>query len=241
MSGPENAAGLRSFDIGDELPKEYEELLLHLLEAHNENFGAQWYKDHLKYLFDSAMDLAPDPETRFRMAQFIADEASHGWMFYSITQEMGIDTSGWGAKVNVFEDILETWPDYVFFNALGDLAGTFQATQFAASSFLPLARIGPTVVRDEWGHSKMGELHLRNLCATAEGKATAQAYLARWWPLTLDMFGRSDSTRNVRYRAWGLKQLTNAELRQQFQDHAERLLRDVGLEVPDAQQGRKYL
>lgn len=231
----------RKFDLGDELPGEFKDLLLHLLEAHNENWGADWYKDHLKYLFNQAMDFGPDPETRFRMTQFLADEASHGWMFYTVTQDMGIDTKNWGVKVNIFNDILESWPDYVMFNTLGDLAGAFQATQFTGSSYLPLARVGAKVERDEWGHARMGELHLQNLCATPEGKKQAQEYLNKWWPLSLDMFGRSDSTRNERYRFWGLKQETNGALREKFRIVATDLLLKAGLEVPDPLVGRKYL
>ncbi len=242
MQGAQTAAAstyARTYEMGDELPGEYRELLLHLLEAHNENFGSEWYRNHLKYLFDQAMDLAPDPESRFRMAQFLGDEATHGWMFYTLTREMGVDTSAWGIKLKVFDDHLQSWPDYVFFNALGDLAGTYQATQMANSSFLPLARVGKKVERDEWGHSKMGELHLKNLCATPEGKAQAQEALKRWWPVALDMFGFSNSKRNERYRYWGIKQQTNGELRERFRKHARPMLERNGLVVPDDNAGRK--
>lgn len=83
------------------MPEEYRNLLLHLLEAHNENWGSDWYKDHLKYLFNYAMDFTPDPETRSRMTQFLADEASHGWMFYTVNQYMSVDVGNCGVKDNI--------------------------------------------------------------------------------------------------------------------------------------------
>jgi 1,2-phenylacetyl-CoA epoxidase catalytic subunit len=55
------------------------------------------------------------------------------------------------------------------------------------------------------------------------------------------MFGRSESNRADRYRYWGLKRRTNAEAREQYLAEVNPLIEGMGLEVPDALAGRKYL
>jgi 1,2-phenylacetyl-CoA epoxidase catalytic subunit len=57
----------------------------------------------------------------------------------------------------------------------------------------------------------------------------------------LDMFGRSESTRDRRYVYWGLKRRTNAEARNEFIQEVDPLIRKLGLKVPDPLKGRQYL
>jgi ring-1,2-phenylacetyl-CoA epoxidase subunit PaaA len=62
-----------------------------------------------------------------------------------------------------------------------------------------------------------------------------------WWPMTLDMFGRTDSTRNKRYRAWGLKKHTNGQLREAFIEDTVPQIEALGLDVPDHLENRRFL
>ena len=87
-----------------------------------------------------------------------------------------------------------------------------------------------------YGHEKMKEL-----CADAKGKQQAQLALNRWLPLGLDMFGRSDSRRSERYIEWGLKRRTNNEARMGYMEEVRPLIAELGLEIPDEREGRKYL
>jgi ring-1,2-phenylacetyl-CoA epoxidase subunit PaaA len=59
--------------------------------------------------------------------------------------------------------------------------------------------------------------------------------------MTLDMFGASNSQRNKRYRAWGLKKHTNEQLRTAFIANTVPQIQALGLEVPDHFAGRRYL
>ena len=87
----------------------------------------------------------------------------------------------------------------------------------------------------------MGYVHLRAICETPAGKADAQRLLAKWYPVALDMFGRSDSKREEAYLRWGLKKLGNEEMRQAYIREVRPLLEGLGLKVPDEKFNRKFL
>jgi len=72
------------------------------------------------------------------------------------------------------------------------------------------------------------------------GKITPNA-LNRWYPLALDMFGRSESWRSERYIEWGIKRRTNAEARAAYIEEVNPLIAEFGLAVPDEKKGRLYL
>ena len=55
------------------------------------------------------------------------------------------------------------------------------------------------------------------------------------------MFGRSDSDNSKIYVQWGIKGKTNEELRQQYIADTVPLIKELGLEVPDHMENRKYL
>src|SRR5438270_712449 len=73
------------------------------------------------------------------------------------------------------------------------------------------------------------------------GKTFAQSKLEKWYPAGLDMFGKSDSTRQYDYIRWGLRRRSNAEMRQAFQDEVDALLRSIGLTPPDPLANRRFL
>jgi ring-1,2-phenylacetyl-CoA epoxidase subunit PaaA len=82
---------------------------------------------------------------------------------------------------------------------------------------------------------------VRGLCQTDSGKQQAQTALNRWWAVSLDVFGRSESARSRQYTKWRLRQYTNAEARQKFIAMAVPKLLQLGLVVPDEHANRKFL
>jgi 1,2-phenylacetyl-CoA epoxidase catalytic subunit len=74
-----------------------------------------------------------------------------------------------------------------------------------------------------------------------EARARVQRAVNFWYMTGLDMFGKSDSKRAERYRAWGLKRRTNAAAREQYLAEVNPLIESMGLQVPDPLAGRKYL
>ena len=59
-----------------------------------------------------------------------------------------------------------------------------------------------------------------------------QAAIDQYYPLLPAFFGRSKSTNNEIYRKWGIKQRTNDEMREDFQERARALVE--GLARPAA-------
>lgn len=233
-----------SFEVGDTFPDEYATLLFKLLTEHGEVITSPSYMAFIKRLLDAGMAMAPTEMERVRTANFYAEEVRHGYIFHNLLQELGwgsIPEESSAVKFEAFNLPMETWCDLAYLNCLTDRVGVYQAREWVASSYQPLSRIAGGIVRDERGHSNLGFQRLKNLCKTDEGRQEANEKLRTWWPAALDMFGRSDSRRNERYRYWGLKQHTNEELRQEYIAETAPLLAGLGLDVPDETTGRKYL
>jgi len=73
-----------------------------------------------------------------------------------------------------------------------------------------------------------------------ESKERVQRALNYWYAKGLDMFGRSDSRRSDRYIYWGLKRRTNVQAREQYMKEVNSLIQQMGLQVPDPNDGRIY-
>jgi Uncharacterized conserved protein len=73
-----------------------------------------------------------------------------------------------------------------------------------------------------------------------DGKAKAQKAVDYWYIRALDMFGRTGSKRSDRYRYWGLKRRSNDQARQDYMNEVNPILKKIGLNVPDPNQGRRY-
>ncbi len=234
-----------SFEATDDLPDEYRSLLLKLLTEHGEVITSRSYLAFIDSLRDRSFDLAPSEIEKVRTANFWAEEVRHGFTFYTLLSELGaeaiVEQESTTVKFEAFNVPLESWCDIAYLNCLTDRVGVYQAGEWAESSYLPLARVSAGIVRDERGHANLGYQRLKALCETSDGLAEASRRITYWWPAALDMFGRSGSRRNDRYRYWGLKKCTNEELRNQFTAEARPLLEELAIEVPPDEEGRSYL
>jgi len=233
----------REFEATDPLPDEYRQLLYKVLKVAADTETSLLFPetDWLKHI----IDLAPTPEERIRITRLYWEELNHGWLFYKIWQELGVTPTASDYATNreiYFADTsLDTWTDVALMNCLADRVGLYQYTNMEGCSYRPLARIVPKIGKDETGHARMGYENLKQLCATPETRRAAQEKLATWYPVALDMFGRSDSRREGAYMEWGLKKHRNEELRQAYIREVRPLLEGLGLEVPDERAGRRFL
>ena len=82
---------------------------------------------------------------------------------------------------------------------------------------------------------------MEETCRTPKGKAETQEKLYTWYPAALDTFGTSTSKRNPRYIYWGLKIMSNEDLRQNYKRYADEKIRSLGLAVPDEFANRRFL
>jgi ring-1,2-phenylacetyl-CoA epoxidase subunit PaaA len=223
---------------------DYREAVVRLLKETGELASNPEHQKVMKQLA-AMVDIAPTPADRIRIAEYYADEMRHGYIFEGLLQELGVDTTDPTMYTSIealnMLDQVNHWESLAAFSTMLDRAGGMQLLDYADSSYGPLARAGMFVGRDERGHAAMGLQHLRNACATEDGKARAQEGVDQWYPVALDMFGTSTGRRQWKYIEWGLKTKSNEELRQEFIAEIDPILTSLGLTVPDRAANRKFL
>jgi ring-1,2-phenylacetyl-CoA epoxidase subunit PaaA len=200
---------------------------------------------------DAMLPSAPTQIDQLIVARTAAEEIDHFRKFARLAGDIGVDTAYILSRPNqeryleAFRGTITTWEDFAVFGFLIDRVGKYQLEEFIGCSYAPLSRIleHPSRVMDEEeGHIDFGTTRTAEMAAKGdESRARVQKSVNFWYVTGLDMFGRSDSKRAERYRTWGLKRRTNAQARQQYINEVNPLIEGMGLEVPDALQGRKYL
>ena len=234
-------AGPRQFNEGDELPDEYQELLIKLIYNHAEILDSKPYAAMIESQWQLAQKMAPTQLDLMMMARFHYEELNHGFIFSKILRGLGVDFENFELRQYLFEYDRQDWLDLAFHHFLASKVGVMQIAEWNDMSYGPVANVVPRVFREERGHAGMGYRHLREMCADEKTRKEANERIKTWWPMTLDMFGRSDSTRNKRYRAWRLKKHTNAQLRDAFIKDTIPQIEALGLDVPDHLENRRFL
>ncbi len=233
--------GPRQFKEGDELPQEYRELLVKLIYNHAEILDSKPYRDMIDSQWEVAKREYPTLKDLAMMARFNYEEFNHGYIFSNILNGLGGKFEKFELRQYLFEFPKQTWMDLALHHFLASKVGVMQIAEWADSSYEPIAQVVPRVFREERGHAGMGYTHLAEMVRDPKRRAEAQGKLDIWWPMALDMFGNSGSTRNKRYRAWGLKKNTNEQLRDAFIANTVPQVEALGLEVPDHLANRRYL
>lgn len=230
-------------DFGKQDP-EYQDLLRRVLaiQADCEIGGPNLYvKDILPN--------APSTVDQLVVARTAAEEIDHFRKMARLAGDIGVDVSyvlNWPNEkryVEAFRGKITTWEDYAVFGFLIDRVGRYQLEEFIECTYAPLDRVvqDSQVIREEEGHIDFGTNKTAEYAAKGgESKERIQRALNYWYVKGLDMFGRSESKRSERYRYWGLKRRTNAEARQQYMDEVKALIQQMGLQIPDPNEGRLY-
>ncbi|MFY9806022.1 MAG: Phenylacetic acid catabolic protein, partial [Pseudonocardiaceae bacterium] len=102
-----------------------------------------------------------------------------------------------------------------------------------ASTYAPLRHEAGIILKEEARHFGYGKRLMRN--AFDEGgpaRDRAQEALTRFYPMTLDMFGRSASRRGRDAVRWGLRQHDNGELRELYKTEIAQHIEGIGYKVP---------
>ena len=227
----------------DKMDAEYRELLGRVvtIQADCEIGGPHLY---VKDILPSA----PTKVDQLMVARTAAEEMDHYPQDRSCRGDMGVDVSfvlSWPNQkryLDAFRGIIKTWEDFAIFGFFIDRVGRYQLEEFRGCSYKPLARILPQIMKEEIGHIGYGQSKTTELAAKGdEAREKVQGALNFWYVKALDMFGRSDSTRDQRYLHWGLKRRTNAQAREEFIQEVNPLIEKIGLEIPDPLKGRQYI
>jgi len=231
------------FDEGEPLPGEYKELLIKMLRHEGERAGNKSFLGFMATCLDIAEALFPTAEAKLLKAEYLAEELKHAIMFHRIAVGLQHDFALRDVPYAHYAFHLprETWADDAFFHFFVDLNGAFHARDWRESSYVPLAKMSPTVERDELGHSEMGYYFLGEIVSDRRGRELARRLLLKWYPAALDMFGRSDSSNAPKFIHWGLKSVGNAEIRQAYKTYVDRKLVALGFEPPDERANRRFL
>jgi ring-1,2-phenylacetyl-CoA epoxidase subunit PaaA len=191
---------------------------------------------------------APSKTDQLMVARTAAEELDHFRKIARVGGEMGVDVSfvlSWPNQkryLDAFRGIIQTWEDFAVFGFLIDRVGRYQLEEFMGCTYQPLERILPQIMKEEIGHIGYGQSKTAELAAGGdEAREKVQKALDFWYVKALDMFGRSDSTRDRRYLHWGLKRRTNAQAREEFIQEVNPLIEKIGLKIPDPLKGRQYL
>jgi ring-1,2-phenylacetyl-CoA epoxidase subunit PaaA len=227
----------------EKMDAEYRDLLARVLtiQADCEIGGPHLYVKDI-------LPTAPSKTDQLLVARTAAEEIDHYRKIARVAGDIGVDVSPVLSQPNqkryldAFRGVIRTWEDFAVFGFLIDRVGRYQLEEFFGSTYRPLEEILPKVVKEEIGHIGYGESKTAEMAARGgESKDKVQRAVDFWYIKALDMFGRSDSTRDQRYIYWGLKRRTNAQARDEFIREVDPLILKMGLTVPDPLQGRQYL
>ena len=228
------------------MPEEYRTLLSRVLriQADCEIGGPHLYVS--QWLLS-----APTAEDQWKVAKTAAEEIEHFHKINQLLNQIGMDASDRlfvqkaDRYVDAFRREMPTWADWAVFGMLIDRVGQFQLDEFVDCSYLPLARLLPPhdnqILEEEQGHVNFGLLKVMELGRTDEGREQVQAAVNRWYVTALDMFGRTESRRSKSYIEWGIKRRTNLEARHEYITEVNPILEKLGLDIPDADRGRKFV
>ncbi len=226
------------------MPDEYQELAKRLMLVHAE--GELTGSDDYTQIF---YHLAPNAYELRVCCERAAEEIDHYVLTAEVLSDIGVDCSHM-LKQNMYERPLyptdfvrdiRTWMERGMFSLLGETVVLYHMLEFKESSYKPFADIFPRIISEENVHVAHGRRIIEEACKTEDGKAEAQAALDRFWPIALDLFGRSDSKRSPLYIKWGLRKTSNADLRNSFIRKTRKKMQTLGLVCPDDNLGRKFV
>ncbi|MDF3835384.1 phenylacetate-CoA oxygenase subunit PaaI [Cupriavidus basilensis] len=236
---------VQSAEAFHQMPNEYQALATHLMLVHTE--GELTGADDYTRIF---YPLAPTALEKFVCCERAAEEMNHYMLGAAVLQELGIDTSHMLGQDMMERPLypnelvrgVETWMERGIFSFLGEAVVLDHLLEFAESSYQPFAKIFiDQIIKDEHIHVAHGYRIVKQACEAPAGRAAAQEALNRFWPIVLDLCGKTDSVRTPLYVEWGLRQTTNAELRDRFIRKTRPRLQSLGLAVPDDLVNRRYL
>lgn len=226
------------------MPEEYQDLVVHQMMAHTEGelSGAD---DYLELFYP----MTNDPYEKQVCFERGGEEVDHYRKGAAVLADLGKDAK-FMMDVPLQERSLyateavkriDNWPERGFFSMLGEAAVLDILEEMQESSYKPVAEMCPGVIKEEKVHVAHGFRIIRGLCETAEGRAQAQKALLRWWPVSLDVFGKSTSRRSQLHVKWRLRKYTNAQARERFIERQVPKLQKLGLEVPPHEANRLFL
>ena len=188
---------------------------------------------------------APTLKRKAILLAKVQDEAGHGLYLYAAGETLGTSRdqmldalhTGKAKYSSIFNYPTLTWADVGVIGWLVDGAAIMNQIPLCRCSYAPYARAMVRVCREESFHQRQGYDSLLTMMqkGTAAQRAMVQDATNRWWWPSLMMFGPPDdqSPNTAQSMRWGIKRLTNDELRQKFVNATVEQARILGVTLPD--------
>ena len=187
---------------------------------------------------------APSLKRKAILMAKVQDEAGHGLYLYSAAETLGTSRdqmldalhTGRAKYSSIFNYPTLTWADVGVIGWLVDGAAIMNQIPLCRCSYGPYARAMVRVCKEESFHQRQGyEALLVMMTGTQEQKAMVQDAVNRWWWKCLAMFGPpdADSPNSAQGMRWGIKRISNDDLRQKFVDATVPQAKVLGVTLPD--------
>lgn len=184
---------------------------------------------------------APGIDDKIRLTRFQAEELRHFKLVAPLMVELGVDMDAYvrdrqraGARFTGDEaDIrVDDWIDATLFNFLIDRAATFQLSEYARGSYLPLAEANKLILKDEERHKNYGEICLEQMCKDEATRAEIQRRFKKWFVASMRIFGRPGTAGNRYCLEVGLKQRDSGDIAAAYLDSIRPVMARCGLRFP---------
>lgn len=188
---------------------------------------------------------APTLKRKAILLAKVQDEGGHGLYLYAAAETLGSSRdqmlhalhTGKAKYSSIFNYPTLTWADVGVIGWLVDGAAIMNQTPLCRCSYGPYARAMIRVCKEESFHQRQGYESL--LVMMKEGTQAQQDMVQdavnRWWWKCLAMFGPpdSESPNSEQGMRWGIKRISNDDLRQRFVDATIPQAAVLGVSVPD--------
>jgi len=228
----------RKIEPQDRMPDAYRKTLVRQISqhAHSEVVGmlpeGNW------------VTRAPSLKRKAILLAKVQDEGGHGLYLYSAAETLGVSRAemvdalhaGKAKYSSIFNYPALTWADMGAIGWLVDGAAIMNQIPLCRCSYGPYARAMIRICKEESFHQRQGyDIMLALARGTPQQKAMAQDALNRWWWPVVMMFGPSDtdSVHSAQTMRWGIKRISNDDLRQKFIDATVPQAELLGLAIPD--------
>ncbi|TFY99531.1 1,2-phenylacetyl-CoA epoxidase subunit PaaA [Ramlibacter rhizophilus] len=222
----------------DWMPEAYRKTLLRQISqhAHSEVVGmlpeGNW------------ISRAPSLKRKAILLAKVQDEGGHGLYLYSAAETLGTSRdqmvealhAGKAKYSSIFNYPTLTWADVGVIGWLVDGAAIMNQVPICRCSYGPYARAMIRICKEESFHQRQGFESLMTLMAgTPAQREMVQDAVNRWWWPVLAMFGPpdADSPNSAQGMRWGIKRISNDDLRQKFIDATVPQAKVLGVTLPD--------
>jgi ring-1,2-phenylacetyl-CoA epoxidase subunit PaaA len=188
---------------------------------------------------------APTLKRKAILLAKVQDEGGHGLYLYSAAETLGTSRdqmldalhSGKAKYSSIFNYPTLTWADVGVIGWLVDGAAIMNQVPICRCSYGPYARAMIRICREESFHQRQGYESLLTMMreGTDAQRAMVQDAVNRWWWPSVMMFGPPDdqSPNTAQSMRWGIKRVSNDDLRQRFVDATVQQAEVLGVTLPD--------